>query len=200
MKRWMSTILFSLVFFSTTAFAVPKVGEMAPDFKAKDSQGHEQSLSKYKGKFVVLEWMNHGCPFVKKHYGSGNMQELQKNYRKKGVVWLSIISSAEGKQGFSTPKEAEKDRVAKKSSATAVVLDSGADVAKKYEAKTTPHMFVVDPKGTLIYAGAIDDQATTDPDDVKTAKNYVAQALDEALVGKPVSVASIKPYGCSVKY
>lgn len=181
------------------AFAV-SVGSPAPDFTAKDSTGKTVKLSDYKGKTVVLEWLNYGCPFVKKHYGSGNMQELQAEAKKEGVVWLSVISSAKGKQGNSTPAQAEKDRKEHNSNAAAVILDSEGEVGKLYSAKTTPHMFVIDPAGKLVYQGAIDDKPSTDVEDVKGARNYVREALKDLREKKPIEVAETKSYGCSVKY
>lgn len=184
----------------TLAFAAPQPGSPAPDFKLTDSNGKEHSLSDFKGKFVVLEWLNHGCPFVVKHYASGNMQKLQKDYTGKDVVWLSIVSSAPGKQGHMSPEETNKTKAEKGSAATAILLDEDGTVGKLYGAQVTPELYIINPEGTLIYAGAIDDVKSTDQADVKDAKNYVAQALDEALAGKPVSEPTSKAYGCSVKY
>jgi peroxiredoxin len=176
------------------------VGTAAPLFTLVDSEGKTHDLSEYRGKYVVLEWLNHGCPFVLKHYSSGNMQRLQKKYTGQGVVWLSIISSAPGKQGYSTPEEANEAVKEKDASPTAVLFDSDGTVGRTYGARTTPHMFVVDPEGTLIYNGAIDDRKSTNVADIEGAKNYVATALDEAMSGRPVTVATSQPYGCSVKY
>lgn len=177
-----------------------EVGAAAPAFSLMDSSGKKHELAQYKGKYVVLEWLNHGCPFVQKHYGTGNMQALQKEYTGKGVVWLSVISSAPGKQGNMTPAEINKTNREKKGMATAILTDSEGKVGRTYGAKTTPHLYVIDPAGKLIYAGAIDDKPTTEDEDVKTARNYVRAALDQAMAGKPVEVASTKAYGCSVKY
>jgi hypothetical protein len=176
------------------------VGKPAPDFTLVDSNGQSHALSSYKGKHVVLEWVNFGCPFVGKHYGSGNMQRLQKAYTSKGVVWLSINSSAEGKQGFHTPSEVNALLKEKGAAPTAYLIDTAGTVGHLYGARTTPHMFLVDPKGTLLYAGGIDDRASTDQADIQGATNYVQAALDEALAGKAVTTAVTKPYGCSVKY
>lgn len=170
------------------------------DFELKDINGKTVTLSQFKGKFVVLEWINHGCPFVVKHYSSGNMQKLQKTYTKKGVVWLSICSSAPGKQGNLSNDEWKAANKDKGSAATTVLLDPDGKVGKMYGASTTPHMFVIDRAGKVIYKGAIDDRPTPKADDVKGAKNYVASALDAALAGKKVAVSSTKPYGCGVKY
>lgn len=178
----------------------PQTGKAAPDFSLTDTAGQKRSLADYKGKYVVLEWVNHGCPFVKKHYDTGNMQALQKEITDKGVAWLSVCSSAEGKQGHYAPQEWQKVNQEKAVAATAVLLDPEGSVGRVYGAKTTPHMFVVDPKGVLIYKGAIDDKPSTEKGDVVRAKNYVRQALEEAMSGKPVSEPSTQPYGCSVKY
>jgi len=181
--------------------AAAQVGQAAPEFKATASNGKTVDLSQYKGKVVVLEWFNHGCPFVVKHYDSGNMQSLQKDYTGKGVVWLSICSSAEGKQGYRTADEHNADLKKYKAAPTAVLIDADGKIGRLYGAKTTPHMFVIDKKGVLVYAGAIDDQNDTDINTIKTAhKHYVKDALDELLSGKTVAVGSVKSYGCSVKY
>jgi len=183
-----------------TAMAAPQVGQPAPAFTLKDSNGQSHSLADFKGKFVVLEWLNHGCPFVVKHYNTGNMQKLQKEYTGKDVVWLSVVSSAPGKQGHMTPGETNQAKADKGSAATAVLLDEDGTVGKLYDAKVTPELYIVDPEGTLIYMGAIDDKKSTDAADVAGAKNYVKQALDEAMTGKPVSEPTTAAYGCSVKY
>jgi peroxiredoxin len=176
------------------------VGDAAPDFKATDTDGKVQTLKGSNGKYVVLEWTNKDCPFVKKHYDSQNMQNLQKEYTGKGVVWLTIISSHKGKQGFVTAQEANEVKAKWRAAPTAILLDPKGKVARLYQAKTTPHMFVINPQGKLIYAGAIDDHATTDAADLATAKNYVRAALDADMAGKPVADPLTKPYGCSVKY
>lgn len=183
-----------------TAVAAPQVGQPAPGFTLTDSNGQSHNLSDFKGKFVVLEWLNHGCPFVVKHYESGNMQKLQKEYTGKDVVWLSIVSSAPGKQGHMTPEETNKAKQEKNSAATAVLIDQDGTVGELYDAKVTPELYVINPEGVLVYMGAIDDRKSTDPADVAGAKNYVKQALDEAMGGKPVSEPSTPAYGCSVKY
>ena len=180
--------------------AEPEVGEPAPAFTLKDTSGKTHSLSDYKGKFVVLEWFNEGCPFVKKHYTSGNMQKLQKEYTGKDVVWLSINSSAEGEQGHVTPETAPKTISDWKMDATKILLDHDGKVGKTYGAKTTPHMFVIDKEGKLVYQGAIDSKPTPNTADVNDAENYVKVALDNSMAGKPVENSSTKPYGCSVKY
>jgi peroxiredoxin len=182
------------------AWAV-KIGDPAPDFKLTDTDGKARTLKDFKGKYVVLEWTNKDCPFVKKHYNSQNMQNLQNEYTGKGVVWLSIISSKKGKQGFVSAKEANaKMKEQWKAAPTAILLDPKGKVGRLYDAKTTPDMFVINPAGLLIYSGAIDDHATTDPADLAAAKNYVRAALDADMAGKPVQDPLTKPYGCSVKY
>jgi peroxiredoxin len=183
-----------------TAVAAPQVGQPAPEFTLTDSNGQSHNLSDFKGKFVVLEWLNHGCPFVKKHYDGGNMQGLQKEYTGKDVVWLSIVSSAPGKQGHMSPEETNKTKEEKGSAATAILIDEDGTVGKLYDAKVTPELYVINPEGTLVYMGAIDDKKSVDAADVAGAKNYVKQALDEAMSGQPVSEATTTAYGCSVKY
>lgn len=185
--------------FSLSSFALEN-GKPAPDFKLKSASGKELQLSTFKGKIVVLEWLNHGCPFVRKHYDSNNMQTLQKKYTSQNVVWFSVVSSAPGKQGHVDETEAKKEFTDNKSSATDVLLDPTGSVGKIYEAKTTPHMYIINKEGTLVYQGAIDDKPDTDKTSVSIAKNYVAQALDEVIAGKKVSQATTKSYGCSVKY
>jgi peroxiredoxin len=177
-----------------------RVGEPAPDFSGTDSHGKAVRLADLKGKFVVLEWHNDGCPYVGKHYGSGNMQRLQREWTGKGVVWLTVISSAEGQQGYVTADQANAYFKDKNAAQTAVLLDPRGTIGRMYDARTTPHMFVIDPKGTLIYNGAIDDKPTTDRADVAGATNYVSAALTEAMSGKPVTRSTSRPYGCSVKY
>jgi peroxiredoxin len=189
----------ALLALMASAFAV-KVGEPAPGFTAVDSKGTQQHLSDYKGKFVVLEWHNQGCPYTKKHYESGNMQRLQKEWTGKGVVWLTVISSAPGTQGFVTPSQENEYLKTMAAAPTAVLMDPGGSLGHLYAAKTTPHMYIIDPTGTLIYNGAIDDHPTSDQSDIGNSKNYVSAALQEATSGKPVSEAATRPYGCSVKY
>jgi len=181
-------------------FGAIEPGEAAPDFTLTDSKGTSRKLSDFRGKFVVLEWLNHDCPFVKKHYSGGNMQKLQKEYTAKGVVWLSIISSAPGKQGHRTGPQADADTKDRNACPTAVLLDPAGEVGQKFEAKTTPHMFVIDKEGKVLYAGAIDSIPSTDSADIAKAENHVRAALDAALAGKPVPTPKAKPYGCSVKY
>jgi len=179
---------------------VPPVGSAAPDFSAPDTNGKTHSLSQYKGKYVVLEWFNPECPFVKKHYGSDNMQKLQQEYTGKGVVWLTIDSNAPGTEGNITPDQAQKIMASWKTKQTALLLDPESKVARSYGAKNTPNMVVINPEGKIVYEGAIDNKATPNPADIPNSTNYVKAALDESLAGRPVSNPTTKPYGCSVKY
>ncbi|MCR4295931.1 MAG: thioredoxin family protein [Elusimicrobia bacterium] len=195
----MKTILAAaLLCLTAAAHAAPRLGKPAPDFTLSDQDGKAVKLSDAKGKLVVLEWFNEGCPFVKKHYGSNNMQGLQKKYAKKDVVWYTVVTGKKGKQGYLTPEEAQ-DRL-KGMGSKAILRDEKGDVGRLYSAKATPHMYVIDKKGNLIYMGGIDDNPSADPADIKGARNHVAAALDEVLAGKPVSTPSSAPYGCSVKY
>ena len=180
------------------ADAVP--GKPAPPFEVKDARGHVQKLSDYQGKWLVLEWFNKDCPYVRKHYGSGNMQGLQQRYVTQGVAWLSVISSAPGKQGYVEPAEALDTVKTTKSAASYVLLDPSGTMGKAYGAKTTPHMFIIDPRGTVVYAGGIDDNDSANPAVIPTSKNYVRAALDAALAGQKVVTASARPYGCHVQY
>jgi peroxiredoxin len=177
-----------------------RVGEPAPDFKTTDSNGQMHQLSEYRGKYVVLEWHNNGCPYTRKHYESGNMQHLQKEWTARGVIWFTVISSAPGQQGYVTAQQENEYLKSMNAAPTAALLDPQGDVGRLYAAKTTPHMFIINPQGVLIYDGAIDSKATTDQSDIATATNYVSQALDEAIAGKSVSTPTSRPYGCSVKY
>lgn len=190
----------ALFLFSHAAYAQLVTGDAAPDFTLTDSNGNTHSISGEKGHYVVLEWTNPDCPFVKKHYGSGNMQSLQAEYTAKGVVWYSVASSAAGKQGSYTAGEWNDIVKNQKSAASAVLLDPDGKAGKLYGAQTTPHLFVISPDGKLIYQGAIDSIASPDPADISSAENYVKKALDESLAGKSVTTPSTKSYGCSVKY
>ncbi|MDO9487237.1 MAG: redoxin domain-containing protein [Sphingomonadaceae bacterium] len=181
------------------ALANPVVGQAAPAFRVTDSNGKARSLAEFKGKTVVLEWTNAECPFVKKHY-AGNMQALQKSAAKDGIVWLKVNSGAPGKQGHVDGAGANAIVKAKGAAPTAYLLDAKGDVGRAYAAKTTPHMYIVDPAGKLVYMGGIDDTPTADVADIKTAKNYVTAALADLKAKRAVQVASSKPYGCSVKY
>ena len=194
------SILATLLLATGLAHAAPKVGEAAPDFSLPGADGKTHALADYKGKYVVLEWTNHDCPFVKKHYKSGNMQSTQKELTGKGAVWLSVVSSAPGKQGHVDAAKATELTKSRGAAPTAVLLDPSGDVGRKYEAKTTPHMYVVAPDGKLIYMGGIDSIPSSDAEDIAKATPYVKVALAEAMGGKPVTNSSTKPYGCSVKY
>lgn len=179
--------------------ASAEIGKPAPAFSAADLSGSQRTLAEHAGKIVVLEWNNPDCPFVKKHY-AGNMQALQKELTGKGAVWVSVNSGAPGKQGHLDATTAKAMISEKGAAPSAYLFDADGKIGRAYGAKTTPHMYVIDAKGMLVYAGAIDDKSTSNPDDVKGATNYVRQAVEELLAGKPVSVASTQPYGCSVKY
>jgi peroxiredoxin len=183
----------------TGAFAL-KPGEMAPDFRGVDSNGKTHSLAEYRGKYVVLEWANKGCPYEQKQYNSGNMERLQKEWTAKGVVWLSVLSSAPGQQGNVTPYEENAYLQQMHAAPTAAILDPSGTIGRLYDAKTTPDMFVIDPQGKLVYEGAIDDQPTPDPANIKNAKNYVSAALEASMAGRAVAVPVTRSYGCSVKY
>lgn len=181
-------------------FSAPKVGEPAPDFTATASNGRTFHLADLRGKYVVLEWHNNGCPYTRKHYESGNMQRLQKEWTAKGVVWLTVISSAPGTQGYMTA-DAENAYIAKMNAApTAAILDPSGDLGHLYDAKTTPQIVIINPQGVMVYDGAIDDHPTPDPSDIPNSKNYVQMALSQAMSGKPVEMSASRPYGCSVKY
>jgi peroxiredoxin len=196
MKRSVSLLASTAVMAlaAVVAQASVSVGQSAPDFQVKDTSGKEQSLAAYKGKYVVLEWVNPECPFVKKHYDSANMQSTQKAAEAKGVVWLSVASGDTSSANLASwVKE-------KKATPTATLLDGDGKVGKAYGARTTPHMYVINPEGKLVYAGAIDSKATANKADIQGATNYVTAALTESMAGKAVSKATTEPYGCSVKY
>ena len=180
--------------------ASPTIGAPAPEFTLPDTYGDEHSLVDYRGEWVVLEWLNYGCPYVKKHYNSQNMQDLQAKYGDRGVKWLAIVSSAPGKQGYYEPEEMNEMSEKKGQRALAVLLDPKGTVGRMYNAQTTPQMVIIDPEGTLLYNGAIDDKPSSRPASLEGAHNYLAAGLDEAMAGQPVSVPTTKPYGCSVKY
>ncbi len=198
MKQFLGAVA-GIAISGATALAV-EPGDSAPDFTLKNLEGEEVSLSDYEGKTVVLEWINYDCPFVKKHYGSGNMPKLQETYTGKDVVWLAVNSAAEGKQGYMEPEAHQKRSDKEGSKATHVLLDTSGEVGKAYGATTTPHMFVINTEGKVAYAGGIDDKPTTDVADIESATNYVVAALDAVMEGKDVEVAKAKPYGCGVKY
>ena len=199
LRLYVTTVLCTL---ACAAFieAAPKIGMPAPDFTALDSQGVQHTLADYRGKIVILEWTNHQCPFVGKHYNTGNMQALQQYATGAGVTWLSMISSAPGTQGYVSGPEADALTAKRRAAPTAVLLDPQGVVGRLYDARTTPHMYIIDATGTLVYMGGIDDKPSTQNSDVKTATNYVRVALDEVRSAKPVSTPVTRPYGCSVKY
>jgi pyruvate/2-oxoglutarate dehydrogenase complex dihydrolipoamide acyltransferase (E2) component len=186
------------------AAAAPAVGAAAPAFTAVDTRGASHSLAAYRGRWVVLEWFNHDCGYTKKHYAAadgrpGNTQAMQRDYAKR-VVWLSVVSSAPGKQGFTTAEEADRLTREKGAAPTAVIRDTAGTLGRLYDARNTPQYAIVDPQGVLRYAGAIDDRRTPSVADVAGATNYVRAALDAGLAGRPIAVAQTQPYGCSVKY
>ena len=189
----------ALTFLAVPAFAKPVIGQPAPDFSVTDAAGKTHALSDYKGKTVVLEWHNFGCPFVQKHYRSGNMQALQKKYGN-DVVWLAVNSTNKSHSDWQDPAPLTADLKKFGAAPAAYLVDEPGKVGMAYGAKTTPHMYIIDPAGTVVYNGAIDDKRSTDVADVKIAKNYVVAALDELKAGKPVSQPSTSPYGCTVKY
>jgi hypothetical protein len=199
-KQFFQMTLIILALYACGSGAAPRVGEPAPDFEGVDTRGEVHRLADYRGKIVVLEWTNHDCPFVRKHYGAGNMQAQQREAAAQDVVWLSVISSAPGKQGQVSPGEADALTRNRDAQPHAVILDPEGKIGHSYAAKTTPHMFVIDASGTLVYMGGIDSISSANPDDIPAATQYVRVALQEMAAGKPVSSAVTKPYGCSVKY
>jgi len=189
-------MLFSPAIFAQSA----RIGEPAPQFTANDSTGRMQTLAQYQGRYVVLEWHNQGCPYTRKHYTSGNMQELQKEWTAKGVAWFTVISSASGQQGYVTAGEENEYLEKMHASPTAALLDPDGQIGRLYGAKTTPEIYVIDPQGKLIYEGAIDNRPTPDPSDIKGADNYLNDVLQAAMAGKPVAQPFTHSYGCSIKY
>ena len=201
MNKFVATLLaVSMAVLVSAAQAAVAPGQAAPEFSLVDINGKVQKLSDYRGKYVVLEWFNSECPFVQKHYESGNMQALQSRYTQKGVAWLGINSTSPRHSNYRDPARSQAILKEWKSAPTAFVLDPDGKVGKQYGARTTPHMYVINPKGTLVYVGGIDDRPSTSQRDIAAAKNLVAAALDESLSGKPVGTPSAMPYGCSVKY
>ena len=201
MNKFVATLLaVSMAVLVSAAQAAVAPGQAAPEFSLVDINGKVQKLSDYRGKYVVLEWFNSECPFVQKHYESGNMQALQARYTQKGVAWLGINSTSPRHSNYRDPARSQAILKEWKSAPTAFVLDPDGKVGKQYGARTTPHMYVINPKGTLVYVGGIDDRPSTSQRDIAAAKNLVAAALDESLSGKPVGTPSAMPYGCSVKY
>lgn len=193
-------VLSGLFLVSALSAAAATIGAPAPGFELVDSNGKTHKLSDYAGKTVVLEWINHDCPFVVKHYDSGNMPKLQEAAAEEGVVWLSVCSSSPGTQGHASPEEWSRLNSKKGSRAAAVLIDEPGTVGRLYDAKTTPHMYIIDGSGTLVYAGGIDSIPSEDPADIARAENYVTAALADLRAGRAISKPSTKPYGCSVKY
>ena len=199
-RQMIRAAVLAFIFVAAQAYAAATVGQKAPDFTLTDTVGKTVRLSDFKGKHVVLEWHNPGCPFVRKHYDSANMQALQKEANTKGVVWLAINSTETGHPDYLAPPKLGQWMVQQKAAASATLMDENGSVGKSYGARTTPHMYLVAPDGLLIYAGGIDSIPSARTEDIKTATNYVRQGLSEALAGKPLSQATTRPYGCSVKY
>lgn len=200
MRHHVLTLIVTGVLMTATAQAKPEIGKPAPEFTAVDSKGKTHQLSDYRGKTVVLEWTNHECPYVKKHYGAGNMQALQKEASDKGAIWLTVISSAPGEQGHVSGEEADALTKERNAAPHAILLDENGTVGRAYDARTTPHMYIINPEGVLVYMGGIDDRPTANPADIEGATNYVRVALDNLSAGKPIEPAVTRPYGCSVKY
>lgn len=176
------------------------VGEPAPEFSVVDANGNMHSLSDYEGKYVILEWLNHGCPFVRKHYDGNNMQQMQNRYTEEGVVWLSVVSSAPGTQGYMEPDETLETMIENNAAPTAILLDVDGAMGRAYDARVTPHMYIISPDGTLEYNGAIDDKPTARLRDLEDAHNYVDSAMASLRNDEPVEVRTSTPYGCTVKY
>ncbi len=200
MKRMLMLMAVMLAGHTAGARAEVATRAEAPDFELTDLDGQSRKLSEFRGKTVVLEWINHGCPFVVKHYDSGNMQSVQRDATAEGVVWLSICSSAEGQQGYYSAEDWRKVNAEKQGAATAILLDPEGTVGRLYGARTTPHMYVIDAAGTLVYQGAIDNKPSADPSDIPSALNYVRAALGDVGAGREVATPTTKPYGCGVKY
>ena len=199
-KFLVTTVLAALMILPQFSRAETSPGEAAPAFETLDANGKTVKLSDYKGKYVVMEWTNKECPYVKKHYSSGNMQKLQKTYTDKGVIWLSVLSSAKGKEGYLEPQQALAVAKENGSNATALLMDPSGKLGRLYGAKTTPHMFVINPAQVVVYEGAIDSNDSSDPSVIPASKNYVVHALEDSMSGKKLGKTSSRPYGCSVKY
>jgi hypothetical protein len=209
-RRWIGTLLASAAWSACVALALaggaraagdePQIGQPAPDFSATDSEGKVRRLADFRGKTVVLEWTNAECPYTRKHYSSGNMQSLQELARQRGVIWMSVISSAPGKQGYVSGPEADALTRTRRAVPTAVLLDPSGDLGRLYHAKTTPHLFVIDARGELRYMGGIDSIATADVADIRNAEPYLKEALLAVVDDKPVAHPTTRPYGCSIKY
>jgi peroxiredoxin len=193
-------ILSLLLATPSLALAAPQVGQPAPDFAVRDSQGQTRTLAEFAGRTLVLEWSNHDCPFVQKHYGGDNMQALQRRFTEQGVAWLTVISSAPGSQGHVSPQQADELSTRRSAAPSAVLLDEDGRMGRAYEAKVTPHMYVIDPQGILQYMGGIDSIRSSDPADIPKATPYLAQAVEAVLAGRPAPNPVTRAYGCSVKY
>lgn len=200
MRHGLVAAALAAALFSTSAQAKPEIGKAAPEFEAVDASGKTWKLSELRGKTVVLEWTNDGCPYVQKHYKSGNMQALQKAASSDGVVWLTVASSAEGAQGYLDSEGAKTFKSSLKAEPSAILLDANGSVGKAYAAEVTPHMYVIDKNGALAFMGGIDNNPSADPATIKGAKNHVRAALDDLKAGKAVAEAITRPYGCSIKY
>ena len=200
LKPIFRVVLITLAVYAGNSSAALRVGQPAPDFEGVDTHGKVHRLADYRGKTLVLEWTNHDCPYVRKHYSAGNMQDQQRAAAAQGVVWLSVISSAPGKQGHVSPQQADELTRSRDAAPEAVILDSESTIGRAYGAKTTPHMYIIDGAGTLVYMGGIDSIASADPSDITRATQYVRLALQELAAGKPVGTPVTRPYGCSVKY
>lgn len=198
MKKLFAMLLITCA--SSFAMAEAKIGSPAPDFSIVDATGKTHKLADYKGKYVVLEWYNKDCPYVRKHYDSKNMQKIQGDMTAKNIVWLSVISSAPGKQGHLAAANAVKNAQKEGSKASAILLDEKGAMGKAYGAKTTPHMYLIDPQGVLRYNGAIDSNDSADPKTIATSENYIVRAVASAEKGEKIAKETSKPYGCSVKY
>jgi len=192
--------LLAALMFAATAAVAGTVGKPAPEFTLNDLSGKPVKLADFRGRHVVLEWVNPECPYVQKHYDSANMQSLQRDYTGQKVAWLTINSTNAGHSEFYPPQKMAAWMKEMKAAPSATLLDPTGKVGRAYNARTTPHMYIIDPQGKLVYAGGIDDKRSTSQADVKTAKNYVRAAMGEALAGKPIGDASTRPYGCSIKY
>lgn len=198
--KFAALVLAAAAAFPFPALAAPVPGQPAPDFRAVDVDGKPVSLADFRGKTVVLEWNNPNCPFVQKHYTSGNMQSLQRKNTAGGIVWLAINSTTEAHSDYMAPAKLAAWFGEQKAAPSAILMDAKGEVGRAYGAKVTPHMYVIDARGTLVYAGAIDDKRSANPADIKTSTNHVAVALDELAAGKPVSTAATSAYGCTIKY
>jgi peroxiredoxin len=195
----LKSLIYSLILIQTNAWAI-SIGDKAPHFSLPNEENQIIDLKNYQGKYVILEWLNHGCPFVKKHYSVGNMQKIQKELQNDRVVWFSIISSAKGKQGHSTPAEALADKKRVGSNALNILIDEDGKVGGQYGAKTTPHMFIINPQGVIVYEGAIDSIASTDSADITKSTNYIIAAFENITNNENIKTPKTKAYGCSVKY